>query len=176
MAAMEGRASSTRKGTGKAGTVLALVSLLPLLVLQMPGGFALLLHEHDDYHHAHVLPAAQVALAMAGDSLWHETRYAGAAPRSTGERPDRIRFDLDGSRPTVIVFAFADVAARDNARHAGGPSLHRHALWTGAPCSGDAWRDGMPAPPILRCGSHVHAPVGRTGAWATLLRNHALLL
>lgn len=173
MVVMASGARSRRRGTSAAGTASALLSLLPLLLLQLPGGFALLLHEHDDHYHAHVLRGDDVAMAPAGGAPWHDTRHARTpAPTSAGG-DDQIRLQLDEPGQTLIVLTgvFPPSAVCNGA----GPSFHRQPPASSVPFWADARPDETP-PGSISPRFHLLGPSGRTGAGAALLRNHALLL
>ncbi len=72
MALMSARVASR----DRAGRILCLLALLPVLAVQPFGGVSLVLHAHGGDHHAHAVPAARFGGAASGDHPSHGGHHA----------------------------------------------------------------------------------------------------
>ena len=176
MVAMVFRATTRDRGTFALGRLVSLLSLLPLLVFQPLGGLGVVLHDHDDCDHSHLLSTEQIAQFMLGESRWHAEHYGDIEPgHPVPQHCDQAGpLETDGSPDTLIVLRDSD-ACRVHVR---GSTVQATQLVANvdAPCwQISAFRDveqwSSPSP---RGENHCYS--GRAGVAAVLLRNHALLL
>ncbi len=156
------------------GRLLALLSLLPLLVLQPLSARAMVLHDHDDGDHLHFLSGEETAHYVSGESGWHAERQ-GDFEAGRAHHVDRGG-PLETNRflGTLIVLNTSDayrVHARGSAVQTT-PSVVRADIprWQMLSC----WDVAQTPSPPPRWQNHCVSR--RAGIAAILLRNHALLL
>ncbi len=174
MVPMFGRATSRCQVTCRMGWLLALLSLLPLLVLQPLSARAMVLHDHDDGDHLHFLSGEETAQYVSGESGWHAERQgdfeAGCAHHVDSGGPLETNVFLG----TLIVLNTLDayrVQARGSAVQTI-PSVVRADIprWQMPSC----WDVAQTLSPPPRWQNHFVSR--RAGIAAILLRNHAILL
>ena len=174
MVPMVGRATSGCQVTCRLGRLLALLSLLPLLVLQPFGGLGIVVHDHDDRDHSHFLSWEQIAQFTSGESGWHGDRH-GDPEAGCADHVDRGG-PLETNRflGTLIVLNTSDAYRV----HVKGSAVQTTPFvrpvdiprWQMPSCRDVA--QTLSPPPRWQ----NHRVSRRAGVAAILLRNHALLL
>ena len=156
------------------GRLLALLSLLPLLVLQPLGALAMVLHDHDEGDHLHFISGEAAAQYVSGERGWHAERH-GDLEAGCAHQVDRGGLLETNRFPgTLIVLNTSDayrVYARGSAVQTT-PSVARAEIprWQMPSC----WDVAQTLSPPPRWQNHFVSR--RAGIAAILLRNHALLL
>ena len=156
------------------GWLLALLSLLPLLVLQPFSARAMVLHDHDHGDHVHFLSGEETAQYVSGERGWHAQRQ-GDLEAGCAHHVDRGG-PLETNRfPSTLIVLNTSDAYRVHVKGSAvqtTPSVVRVDIprWQMPSC----WDVAQAPSPPPRWQNHCLSR--RAGIAAILLRNHALLL